>query len=302
MKVQIQLMELKSERDFDQSIGNIRRRNKERFSGYWFNLIEFKDCRFIQGNIDDEKSEQGINRNIAALVDGIRPDDIKGVWPKITGYPIDESEEEQLVKFISSQGENDVELIVPERNLARSVEWDRFDSTKEFTVYAAHIYPAILEALSHFKFHRLLDMGCGSGNLIQDIVKRSPDVTCYGIDVNPDNIEAAEEMNVPNIYPGDCLDVNDILPDGLLFDMVIFSGLLNKQVTKKEESVKILTNTLERIEKGGHIIITGYSSCYLTANDLTDMGLDVLRKSLPRNIFKDYFDYYLRQFYVVRKW
>jgi len=295
-------MKLQSKKDFDQLIGNIRRRNKERFSGYWFNLIEFRDCRFIQGNIDDEKSEQGINRNIATLVDGIRPDDIKGAWPEITGYPIDESEEEQLAKFISSQGENDVELIVPERNLARSVEWGRFDSTQEFRMYDRFIYPAIIEALEGIQFHRLLDMGCGSGNLIQQIKELFPHVDCFGIDVNTSNIEAAEEMNVPNIYPGDCLDVNDILPDGLLFDMVIFSGLLNRQVTKKEEAVNILTNTLERIEKGGHIIITGYSSCHLTANDLTDMRLDVLRKSLPRNIFKDYFDYYLRQFYVVRKW
>ena len=287
-----------TETEFHQLIETIRKRHQKTFSGYWFNLITFKDYYFIQGNIDDGRSECGINRNSAALVDEIKADDIKGVWPEIMGYPIEESEEEQIVQFLSSQNENDIELIVPERNLARPVEWERFDLTGEFVMYATFIYPAILEVLSHINFEKVLDMGCGSANLIQHIHNHFPDAACYGIDSNQNNIEAAEEMNISNIFLGDCSNVNGILPDGLFFDMVIFSGLLNRQVTEKEEALSILTEALKRIKKGGHIIITGYSSCHLTAEDLTAMGIEVLRKSIPKNLFHTYMKYHLRQFYL----
>jgi 2-polyprenyl-3-methyl-5-hydroxy-6-metoxy-1,4-benzoquinol methylase len=287
-----------TEHEFDQLIDAIRKRPQKTFSGYWLNLITFKNCHFIQGNIDDGRSERGINRNIAALVDEISADDIKGVWPEVMGYPIEESEEEQLVQFLSSQHENRIELIVPERNLARPVEWERFDFTGEFVVYATFIYPAILEVLSTITFKTVIDMGCGSGNLIQHIHNHFPDVVCYGIDINPNNIEAAKEMNIPNIFLGDCSFVNNILSDDLFFDVAIFSGLLNRQVTKKEEAISILAETLKRIKKGGHIIITGYSSCHLTAEDLTSLGIHVLRRSIPKNLFLTYMKYHLRQLYL----
>lgn len=294
-------MELQSENDFYSLIHKIRQRDKEVLSGYWFNLIEYKDCQFIQGNINDEKSEVGINRNLAMLTDEIKPGDIKGFWPEISGYPILEPEEDAIIKYLSLLGGNDIEIIIPERDVARPVDWDRFDSTGEFKIYSTFIYPAIINVLTKIEFHRLLDMGCGSGNLIQIVKKRFPDADCYGIDINDKNIEATEENELPNIYLGDSEKINDILPDGLSFDVIIFCGLLNKQVTTREESTKILSNSLQKLKKGGHVIITGYSACHLTANDLTNMGIEVLRKSIPENIFKNYFNFYLRQIYLGKK-
>lgn len=294
-------MNLQSDKDFTQLIQHIRKRPKEIFSGYWFNLIKFLSYNFIQGNIHDEISECGINRNIATLVDEIKAEDIKGVWPEIMGYPIDESEEEALVKYLSTQRESDVELIVPKRNLARSVEWNRFDSTRESKIYANFIYPAILEVLECIEFHQLLDVGCGSGNLIEAIKDRFPNANCYGIDINIKNIEAVKEKRLSNIFPGDCEWIDDILPDDLFFDMVIFCGLLNIQITDKEKATRILNKTLQKLKIGGHIIMTGYSPCHFTAEDLTRMGIYVLRKSIPKNIFKDYMGYYLRQLYLGKK-
>jgi SAM-dependent methyltransferase len=294
-------MNFKTHKDFNQLVLSIRKRPKERFSGYWFNLIKFQDYHFIQGNIEDDISEFGINRNIAALVDEIKTDEIKGTWPEIMGYPIDESEEGLLVKYISTQGERDVELIIPERNIARSVEWGRFDSTIEFRKYETVIYPAILEVLEGIKFHTFLDVGCGSGNLIKLITDRIPSVMYYGIDDNSKNIEAAEEKRLSNIFLGDCERVDEILPDTLFFDMILFCGLLNVQVTNKEKADKILNKTIPKLKSGGHIIITGYSPCHFTAEDLAEKGIQILRKSIPQNIFKDYTSYYLRQLYLGRK-
>ena len=294
-------MNFKAHRDFNQLIVNIRKRPKERFSGYWFNLIKFHDHNFIQGNIEDDNSEFGVNRNIAALVDEITIEEIKGAWPEIIGYPVDESEEGFLVKYISAQGERDVELIIPERNLARSVEWGRFDSTIEFRNYETVIYPAIIEVIEGIEFHTFLDAGCGSGNLINLITDRIPDVIYYGIDNNNKNIEAAKEKKLSNIFLGDCERIDEIFPDNLFFDMILFCGLLNVQVTNKKKADKILNKTVPRLKSGGHIIITGYSPCHFTADDLAEKGIQVLCKSIPQNIFKDYTGYYLRQLYLGKK-
>jgi len=133
-----------------------------------------------------------------------------------------------------------LELIIPERNLARSLNWDRFDSAQEFKTYATFIYPAILEVLEGIEFHHLLDVGCSPGNFIEAITKRFPNVNCCGIDINVKNINAAKEKELSNIFPGDCEWIDDILPDDLFFDMVIFCGLLNIQITDKEKATRIL--------------------------------------------------------------
>ena len=294
-------MNFKTHKDFNQLVLNIRKRPKERFSGYWLNLIKFQDYHFIQGNIEDDISEFGINRNIAALVDEIKTDEIKGTWPEIMGYPIDESEEGLLVKYISAQKERDVELIIPERNIARSVEWGRFDSTIEFRKYETIIYPAIIGVLEDIEFHTFLDAGCGSGNLIKLITDSIPNVIYYGIDDNNKNIEAAKEKKLSNIFLGDCERIDEILPDALFFDMILFCGLLNVQVTNKKKADKILNKTIPRLKSGGYIIITGYSPCHFTADDLAEKGIQVLCKSIPQNIFKDYTGYYLRQLYLGKK-
>lgn len=282
-------------------IRDIRKRPKEKFSGYWFNLIKFHGYHFIQGNIADDISECGINRNIATLVDEIKPEEIKGTWPEIMGYTIDESEEGLLVQYLSAQGERDVELIIPERNLAGSVEWGRFDSTEEFRNYETSIYPAIVESLEGIEFQTFLDAGCGSGNLIEVITDHFPGVNYCGIDSNSKNIEAAKEKRLSNIFLGDCEWIDEILPDTLFFDMILFCGLLNIQVTDKEKAGKILDKTIQRLKIGGHIIITGYSPCHFHTEDLAGKGIQVLRKSIPKNIFKDYMGYYIRQLYLGRK-
>jgi SAM-dependent methyltransferase len=124
---------------------------------------------------------------------------------------------------------------------------------------------------------------------------------CYGIDYNPANIDAAEERNIPDIYLGDCENIDEIFPPDMHFDLIIFSGLLNRQVVDRDKARRILDKALLKLSAGGHIIITGYTSCHLTADNLAARGIDVLRKSIPPNLFKDYMNYYLRQLYLGRK-
>ena len=290
-----------NEEQFREAVGRIRAAAPVSLTGRWFNLIRAGGCDFIQGEVYDADAGKGHTRNIALLVEGVEAEDLEGFWPEVTGRPVSVEDEEVIVRFISSLGENEAELIVPLRNVSPSVNWGRFDEEKEYGIYESAIYPAVLDALCGIPFRRLLDAGCGSGNLLERIAGRCPDAECHGIDVNPDNVEAARERGLTHIYEGDAGEMDRLLPRGAVFDAIVFCGLLNRQVTARQKALDILQTSVGRLVPGGHVVITGFSSCHLTADDLSRAGLSVLRKCLPKNLFRDYGSYALRQLYLCRK-
>lgn len=162
----------------------------------------------------------------------------------------------------------------------------------------------LIESINHFCCSANCEKQwecCGCGNIIEVLKQRIPRFQCYGIDIISANVDAAEERNLPNILLGDSELINEIFPSHLDFDIIVFSGLLNRQVTSREKAYKILCNALHKLNSGGYVIITGYTSCHFTSDDLESMGIEVLKKSIPHQIFKDYQNYYLRQLYVGRK-
>ncbi len=338
-----------AEADFSNVIRSIRERPRTDLYGPWFNLIRFRDLGFLQGQLWSEDTPAGVYRPIAALADPLEPLDIDGFWPSVTACPVERDEEARLVAFLSARGPNDVELVVPERNTSRSMDWGRFDEAPEYPVYRSRIHPAVIEAVEEIRgrwearperlcvlsrsnpdrssgmpFDRILDVGCGCGDLIQGLQEgirrrealwersgcadlqriRRPRLArvldCHGIDVNPDNIEEAGRRGIPNVRVGEGEDAAGP-PGEAPFDILIFCGLLNRQVTTREQAQAILRRTLPRLSRSGHIVITGYTSCHLAADDLVRHGLTVLRKSFPNRLFLDYSNYHLRQLYVARK-
>jgi hypothetical protein len=140
--------------DFERLVRAIRERPLKSIAGLWFNLVEYRGHHFIQGDLRKEASPHGDFRPLAALVDGLGGVDIEGFWPEVRGYPVSGTEADWIASYLARQGKNDVELIVPERNRARPVVWDRFDESPEFETYKKFIYPAILEALETIEAHR----------------------------------------------------------------------------------------------------------------------------------------------------
>lgn len=333
-----------TETDFERTVRAIRKRNEEEHTGFWFNLIRYRDCRFLQGSVIEENAPRGLFRNIAFLWEHTAPGDLDGFWPEISGRPVTPSEESFLVEYLSTRHPGEVELIVPERNIARPVDWDIFENSREYPIYRDRIYPEVMRVIEETGFpdssapgriggeprkterpgqdpeKRLLDLGCGSGNLIATLLdhfakkdtrrdggkgtgKRGiPPFQCYGVDISNENVEAARGKGLNGIFTGDCEEIDKVLPPELTFDLMLFCGLLNRQVVpSREKALSILTNALKRLLPGGHVVITGFSSCHLTAEDLARGGIEVLRTSLPGNLFKSYDDYFLRQLYLGRK-
>ena len=142
--------------DFNRMLMAIRERPVTSHTGFWFNLIEYRGNQFIQGELCNEDSQDRDLRHVAALVEGVRTEDIEGFWPEIQGYPVEKWEEEMLISYLSRQGSNDLELIVPERNRAKSAPWGRFDESSEFETYKTFIHPAVIDVLETVEAH--LDM------------------------------------------------------------------------------------------------------------------------------------------------
>lgn len=335
--------------DFSRTIRSIRERPREDLLFIWCNMIRFLDLCFLQGQLWTENDPAGTYRPIAALVNAPDPIEPDGFWPSIKAYPVEREEEARLVSFLSNQGPNDVELVVPVRNTARLMDWGRFDEAPEFPIYRDQIHPAVIEAVDEIRKRlpaapqgfcsacrtpralsnrehpdNLLDIGCGCGDLLQELrdsmrtaeqewerygcadlrrlrnLAPARSLEFHGIDINPENVEEARHRGLSNIRVGEAGNEMD-LPGGQTFDIVVFCGLLNRQITTRDQAETILRNALSRVRRGGHIIITGYTSCHLTADDLSGLGLAVLRKCFPDRLFLDYEKYYLRQLYVARK-
>lgn len=340
-----------TELEFGEVVASIRSRPAVSVSGVWFNLARYGGWDFAQGDVLDDETGMPQYRPIAVLSCGTDPADIAGLWPSIEGHPVERTEEALLVEYLSARDGRDVELLVPERCRAGPVKWGRFDESSEFRVYTRHIHPKILDALDRVDpacgdrgalaceaglqqikterpggRDRLLDLGCGCGDLIEAIKchycrkryegrqrrcrgesppgepgGRIPDFDFFGIDCNPDNVFAAESKRGGRIVEGDCRQLDTLLSDGLDFDVIVCCGLLNRQVTTRKEALDILEQVHSRLRSGGHIIVTGYTACHLSADDFSLLGIEVLQKSIPENLFKPYRDYHLRQFYVGRK-
>jgi hypothetical protein len=140
--------------DFERLVRAIRERPLKSIEGFWFNLVEYRGHHFIQGDLRKEASPHGDFTPVAALVDGPGDVDIEGFWPEVRGYPISGTEADLIASYLTRQGKNDVELIVPERNTARPVACDRFDESPEFETYKKFIYPAVIEAIETIEAHR----------------------------------------------------------------------------------------------------------------------------------------------------
>jgi len=290
-----------NDHQFRVMIKEIRRREKQAITGYWFNIIEAAGCRFLQGPIEGDDSKNMEDNGLALVAGKLHPKDIAGFWPEATGYPVTTEEAMSIMDYIAALDGKDVEFVVPLRNQARPVRWVSFEDSLEYPTYATNIYPEILKAIRDLSIRNVLDVGCGSGNLLSAVRDRYPQACFYGVDISPDNVEAAGEKGFPHVHEGDALHLDKLFPEGILFDLIIFCGVLNRQIMDAETALTILKKSVKLLMSKGHILITGYSSCHFTARDLTGMGLTVLKKSIPGNIFKNYNDFYLRQLYLARK-
>ena len=71
--------------------------------------------------------------------------------------------------------------------------------------HARTLYPHITDRLSDIPFNTVLDVGCGTGEILNTIKNRFPAVSLYGIDISEEMLALHYNDVMKNAYMGDKL-------------------------------------------------------------------------------------------------
>ena len=116
-------------------------------------------------------------------------------------------------------------------------------------------YPPILEELKRVSFQNLLDVGCGTGSMIELLTSEYPDRHYTGLDLTPRMIEAANAKGLKNatFLVGD----SENLPfKGEEFDEVICANSFHHYPNPQ----KFFDGVARVLAHGGKLILRDYTS------------------------------------------
>lgn len=65
--------------------------------------------------------------------------------------------------------------------------------TSDYSKYPRECYPYVIEALKGIKFNRVLDLGCGTGVILEQINRINNSAELYGIDLSEKMIDQAKQ-------------------------------------------------------------------------------------------------------------
>jgi len=109
----------------------------------------------------------------------------------------------------------------------------------------------IIDIIKQINFNSLLDVGCGDGKLIFEIMKFSKDKKVVGVDLSEKAIGFAKAFNYENgaqFYCGDLADIKE------KFDVVTLIETL-EHIPNKEVN-KFIDSIYERLNDGGSLIVS----------------------------------------------
>ena len=116
-------------------------------------------------------------------------------------------------------------------------------------------YPPILEELKRYPFTDLLDVGCGTGSMIELLAKEYPDRRYTGLDLTPKMIEVAKAKRIPNaeFLVGD----SEALPFAAeSFDAVICANSFHHYPNPQ----KFFDGAARVLRPGGRLILRDYTA------------------------------------------
>lgn len=116
-------------------------------------------------------------------------------------------------------------------------------------------YPPVLDELKKYPFQDLLDVGCGTGPMIELLVKEFPDGNYTGIDLTPRMIEVAQAKKLPHtkFLVGD----SENLPfKENTFDVVICTNSFHHYPNPQA----FLDGVARVLKDGGRLVLRDYTS------------------------------------------
>ena len=118
---------------------------------------------------------------------------------------------------------------------------------------------SIIEKLAH-KDSTLVDIGCGTGNILEYIAGKTPVKKLYGVDVSQNCLNMIENKIECKTFCGSVVDDNFVNSIEEKFDFAILSAILHHIVGKsRTESrnleMKAIFNAVKLLKTGGWLII-----------------------------------------------
>lgn len=151
------------------------------------------------------------------------------------------------------------------------------DQFMELTLYD-HSYQFIISSIKTANA-KILEIGCGPGNISKYLLSRRPDLEIHGIDVAPKMIELAKKNNPSAHY--EIMDAQNIDQLSAKYDAII-GGFCLPYLSQKD-SEKLIVDSLNLLHKNGLLYLSfiegdenksGYQTgstnnrCYVYYHDL----------------------------------
>ncbi len=171
----------------------------------------------------------------------------------------------------------------------------RIYDTNKMSQFAVQCHPYVLNSLIPVSFKNILDIGCGTGSLLEKLLKQKPKVRAFGLDLSENMLEVAKEKlpkNVELVY-GEA----EALPyDNKKFEVVIMIDSFGFFVNPEQA----ITEAYRILKPGGKLIIADKhivglkklfvnSTCYeekQIRDFLNNAGFDII--NILNNIPKGY--------------
>lgn len=184
---------------------------------------------------------------------------------------------------------------MPQHEIAYWNEWEVSENLEYYNDSDQMICNAVELILKQIENSTpvILDVGGGSGRLAEKLLVLSP-MNYTLLEKNEVEIGKAKEIlgDRAAVVPTDIvLDPFCVEPGSV--DIVIASGILTHTVLKDRiEALIALEKVCSSVKPGGFIILTGLSAPFITADDFTMRGFEVINKTIPLKS---------KQFYIARK-
>lgn len=159
-----------------------------------------------------------------------------------------------------------------------SVQAKLFDNS-EYSKFSKQIYPYVLKELANIQYSNILDVGCGTGNLLLKVIEKNKKTNIYGIDMSPDMLDIAKiKMKYTNATLIEADAENLPFADDF-FDVVICIESFHNYSNKE----KALLEIKRVLKNNGRFII-----CDNITPNIIRQIINIYRKFKDKNRLKKY--------------